>query len=116
MNIYEAIEVLTDRMKEDYAVGFMYRLTKGEELKPHQKDMIANYNEGIEIKEGRKYIKILSNRSVWGFIVATDDDKKFKKGDILMAAGYNAPARNAARGNVFNLEGTRVQWTGANYL
>ena len=32
-----------------------------------------------------------------------------------MAATYNAPARNKARGNV--LEGTaKISWTGANYL
>ena len=42
---------------------------------------------------------------VWGFVVNTDSDKKFKKGDLLKA-GFNAPARNAARGNV--LEGVLV--------
>ena len=33
-----------------------------------------------------------------------------------MSAGYNKPARNKARGNIFDLDNTRVQWTGANYL
>ena len=38
-----------------------------------------------------------------------------KKGDILKAAGYRAPARNSARGNV--LEGNyAIQWTGPLYL
>jgi hypothetical protein len=42
-------------------------------------------------------------------------DKKFKKGDILMAAGWNAPARNAARGNILD-GGYDINWTGACYL
>ncbi len=48
-------------------------------------------------------------------VVNTDNDKKFKKGDLLKAAGFNAPARNAARGNV--LEGNfQIRWTGPEYL
>ena len=49
--------------------------------------------------------------NVWGFVVAVDTDKKFKKGDLLKPAGFNAPARNAARGNVLE-GGFRIRWTG----
>jgi hypothetical protein len=53
--------------------------------------------------------------SAWGFIVKTDTDKKFKKGDILKCAGWSAPARNKARGNV--LDGNYpINWTGPLYL
>ena len=46
-----------------------------------------------------------------------EDDKKFKAGDILKAAGYNAPARNQARANVFEPETfANVSWTGPGYL
>ena len=69
----------------------------------------------------KKYIKILtelsngSQQSVWGFIVASENDKKFQVGDILMAAGWRGPARNKARGNV--LSGNfGSSWTGPNYL
>ena len=62
-----------------------------------------------------KYIKIISNRSAWGFIVNTDDDKLFKKGDLLKCAGYAAPARNKARGNVLE-GGFAIRWTGPAYL
>ena len=64
-------------------------------------------------KEGKKYIKIIRDRGVWGFVVK-EDGPKFKKGDILKAAGYNAPATNAARGNIF--EEFSVAWTGPHYL
>jgi hypothetical protein len=110
----EAIQNLKDRMIDDYN-DWTNRVAKGE-LSEHNLEMMRQYEEEIEFVEGRKYIKVLQNRSAWGFIVATDDDKLFKKGDILMAAGYNKPARNKARGNVFDLDNTRVQWTGANYL
>ena len=85
-----------------------------EELSGYFAEKVANYDDILEVKYGQKYIKIISDRSVWGFIVNTDNDKKFKKGDILKAAGYNAPARNAARGNVF--DGYTIQWTGPLYL
>ena len=76
---------------------------------------IADFENSFEIKEGTKYIKLVrKNNGVWGFIVNTDKDKKFKYGDILMAAGYNAPARNKARGNIF--EDYSVAWTGPHYL
>ena len=86
---------------------------------PAKSDITVKMNEkyanSFEVKYGSKYIKIVSNNSVTAFIVGTDKDKKFKRGDILMAAGYNAPARNKARGNL--LDGNYpIQWTGPLYL
>ena len=77
------------------------------------KKMIAEFDEGLSYKTGSKYIKITKERGgVWGFVVNIDNDKKFKKGDILKAAGYAAPARNFARGNIL-AGGYKVNWTGA---
>ena len=74
---------------------------------------------GFKVKKGSKYIKILreqgSQESVWGFIVASEKDKKFQLGDILMAAGWRGPARNKARGNVLSGD-YNSRWTGPNYL
>ena len=88
-------------------------------MPPTKSDIRTKMNEeyvnSFEVKHGSKYIKILSNRSATAFIVGTDEDKKFKKGDILMAASYAAPARNGARGNV--LDGNYpINWTGPLYL
>ena len=84
------------------------------------KTMIAEFNDGLTYKTGSKYIKVITRSaggggSVWGFVVNTDKDKKFKKGDILKAAGWAAPARNAARGNILD-GGYPINWTGPLYL
>ena len=74
--------------------------------------MWDEYADGFSVSYNKKYVKIVTNKSVSAFIVAVDNDKKFKKGDILKPAGYNAPARNFARGNVFD-GGYEIRWTGA---
>mgnify|MGYP006171228023 FL=1 len=79
----------------------------------NNKKKVAEFDEGISYKTGSKYIKITKERGgVWGFVVNTDNDKKFKRGVILKAAGYAAPARNFARGNIID-GGYTVCWTGA---
>jgi len=74
--------------------------------------MVLEFNEGLTVKAGKKYIKIMSNSSVWGFVVNVDNDKQFRKGDLLKAASWAAPARNFARGNILD-GGYNVQWTGS---
>tara|TARA_B100000965_G_scaffold125470_1_gene104178 strand:+ start:681 stop:1055 length:375 start_codon:yes stop_codon:yes gene_type:complete len=109
------IENLLETIKTDY---FNWTSRNGtRELSEVNKKMIAEFNEELGYKEGNKYIKITNKNggSVWGFVVATDNHKKFKKGDILKAAGFNSPATNAARGNIID-GGYTVQWTGPLYL
>ena len=101
--IETAIETLIENIKQDY-LRYNY-----------PQFMVEKFNEGIKVEQGRKYIKVISNGGVWGFVMK-EDDKKFKAGDILMAAGYNAPARNRARGNILEGNFSWVQWTGPAYL
>ena len=81
-----------------------------------RREMFDDYVSNLTETYGSKYIKVISKRDgVKAFIVNTEHDKKFRYGDILKAASYNAPARNAARGNV--LDGSdNIEWTGACYL
>ena len=77
-------------------------------------------NDYYTYKVGKKYIKVISvhgdsrggQQSVWGFVnlnefvkarKMTNEVKNvtFKEGDILMAAGWNTPALNVPRGNLF---------------
>lgn len=99
------LEMLKERMIEDF--NFFIENPR----------MQQEFAEEIEFRQGRKYLKVLNRKSVWGFIVLDDKDPKFKVGDILKAASYNAPARNQARANVFEPETFKnVYWTGPGYL
>ena len=82
---------------------------------PENKKMCKEFADGWDVKMGKKYIKIISDSSAWAFVVNTDDDKLFKKGDLLKCAGWAAPARNKPRGNVLE-GGYRIEWTGPQYL
>lgn len=107
-----AVNELLANIKQDYIKFFT---AGGKEISSYGQQKIAAFEDETEVKVGSKYIKIIRDNSVWGFIVNTENDKKFKVGDILKAAGYNAPARNAARGNILE-GGYRIQWTGPLYL
>ena len=100
--------------KKDYQ-RFWEAGSKGEPLSGFAKDQLEGFMESLEFNSGSKYIKVIRENSVWGFIVNTETDSKFKYGDILKPAGWAAPARNIARGNVFE-DLSWVQWTGPAYL
>ena len=106
-DLQQGIQNLIDTMVEDYA--------KWAKSMDWDDSTTVKFADKIRTTEGKKYIKIVCNNSVAAFVVGVDNDKKFKKGDILMAAGWNAPARNAARGNILD-GGYAINWTGACYL
>ena len=107
------IKTLVGKIKEDY-IKFA-TLDSGKELTGYHAEQVDKFEDDINITDGRKYIKIVYCNCVWGFIVK-ENFKHFIKGDILKAAGFNAPTLNRARGNIFDLDNLRVKWTGANYL
>ena len=75
---------------------------------------LKEYDSKTRVDIGRKFIKVVQDRGVFAFIVK-EDGGKFKKGDILKPAGYRAPAKNSARGNI--LSGNYyIQWTGPLYM
>jgi len=106
------IKTLVGKMKKDY-VKFA-TANGGKELTSYLADQVDRFEKDITITSGRKYIKIVRENCVWGFVVK-EDGPKFKKGDILKAAGFNSPATNRARGNIFDDDYT-VRWTGPLYL
>jgi len=80
-------------------------------------EMVREFDAGVSYEVSRKFVKVITgqasgNTSVHSFIVLADDGK-FKRGDILMAASWKAPAKNFARGNVLAGNLKNVRWTGA---
>jgi len=105
-----ALGELEMRILEDYR-KFNFR---GKFSATHiRQEMYAKFVAGIGYLPGRKYLKIVKESSVWGFINLTN--KKFKEGDILKAAGWASPALNKARGNIFH-DNYEISWTGPKYL
>jgi hypothetical protein len=98
--------------KDDYVK--MSTSNGKKELVGYSKEQVDNWDNKTKVSFGKKYIKIVQDTGVFAFIVK-EDFKNFKKGDILKAAGYNAPALNSARGNVLNGD-YAIQWTGPLYM
>jgi hypothetical protein len=107
-DIKNGVEALIQAAKDDYAYCFL----SADEVDRVAKEMADRYNDGMNYLPGKKYIKIVCATAVHSFVVNTDNDKKFKRGDILKAASWNAPARNFARGNVLDGSLECVRWTG----
>ena len=82
----------------------------------------VEYSSGTErvnitIKPGRKFIKIIRQNSVWGFVAKSDGTHKgvpMKMGDVLKAASWNAAAKHT-RGNIFDDNQDYFRWTGPDY-
>lgn len=84
----------------------------GEQCEIRQQ-MIDDFKNALTYEIRQKFIKVITGpqRSVHSFVMLADDDK-FKRGDILKAASWKAPAKNFARGNVLTGQ-YQTKWTGA---
>ena len=113
----DALGNLMQGIKDDYA-GWG---SNPNDLSGSQKDirlkMIDDFNKNLDVKSGRKFDKITTNGSVWGFVAKDDGVHKgipHKMGDVFKAAGWSAPAK-WARGSIFS-DKKFYSWTGPNYL
>ena len=110
-NLKDGITNMMLGAKDDY---IRMSTIGGRELTGYSKEQVDNWDNKTRVSEGKKYIKIVQDTGVFAFVMK-EDSGRFKKGDILKAAGYNKPALNSARGNV--LTGNyAIQWTGPLYL
>ena len=110
-NLKDGITNMMLGAKDDY---IKMSTSGGKELTGYSKEQVDNWDSKTKVSQGKKYIKIVQDTGVFAFVMK-EDSGRFKKGDILKAAGYNKPALNSARGNV--LTGNyAIQWTGPLYL
>ena len=110
-NILSGIAVMMQGAKDDY---IKMSTSGGKELVGYSKEQVDNWDSKTKVTFGKKYIKIVQDTGVFAFVMK-EDSGRFKKGDILKAAGYNKPALNSARGNVLE-GGYAIQWTGPLYM
>ena len=107
----EGMEMMLEHMRADYC-GWSrsgFRDISEEILSDSEK----RYCDGLHYTVGQKYIKVISESgSVSGFIVNTENHKKFALADILKPAGWRGPAKNFARGNILERNFSRLRWPG----
>ena len=104
-----AVDDLIFDIKTDY-INWYRQAMKSMSPDMTEEDFILKskkFLHSIRIEEGKKYIKIYTGNSIWGFVVKEDNTVKCLKsgnyficGDILKADSYVSPARNYSRGNV----------------
>lgn len=111
------IKELIEAIKSDY-IKWKAKSARsmGRAFAPEADAQVKEFCQSISYSVGKSYIKVVQKGSVWGFIVNSDSDKMFKRGDILKPASWASPARNRARGNVIEKNFSWVQWTGPAYI
>ena len=110
-NLKDGITNMMNGAKDDY---IRMSTSGGKDLTGYSLEQVEQWDNKTKVSMGKKYIKIVQDTGVFAFVMK-EDSGRFKKGDILKAAGYNKPALNSPRGNV--LTGNyAIQWTGPLYL
>ena len=81
-------------------------------------DRVNEFRNGLKVKSGRKFDKVIEKGRVWGFIAkkaGVFTGQTYECGDVFKAASWNAPAK-WVRGSIFNGRTDWFSWTGPNYL
>jgi len=114
----EALGNLMGGIKEDYKNWGSDIDKLDESSKKIRLEMIDRFNKNLDIRSGRKFDKVVSNGSVWGFVAKTNGVLKgipYFVGDVFKPAGWSAPAKHV-RGSIFSSKSNWYSWTGPNYL
>ena len=113
-----SVSNLLENIKKSYAGWGSDIDSLDEPSKSIRLKMIDEFNRNLDIRSGRKFDKVVSNGSVWGFVAKTNGVLKgipYFVGNVFKAAGWRAPAKHV-RGSIFSSETNWYSWTGPNYL
>ena len=113
-----SVNKLLENIKVNYAGWGSDIESLDEPSKSIRLKMIDEFNNSIEVRSGRKFDKVVSNGSVWGFVAKTNgvlNGFPYFVGDVFKPAGWRAPAKHV-RGSIFSSETNWFSWTGPRYL
>ena len=93
-----------DYLKNNPIVANFIQKVDGERKAYYERANMPNQFRPFTVEIGSKFIRLWAGTSCWGFISRVDGDLKgapIKKGDLLKAATWKAPAKHA-RGNIID--------------
>ena len=106
-----------DYLKNNPIVANFITKVNDERKEYYEKSGHSTKKTELTVEIGNKFIRLWDSSSCWGFISRVDGDLKgspIKKGDLLKAATWKAPAKHS-RGNI--IDGTaRYGVYGPEYL
>ena len=106
-----------DYLKSNPIVANFIEKVNAERKEYYDKINLSSKEPDLVVEIGNKFIRLWQGTSCWGFISRVDGDLKgspIKKGDLLKAATWKAPAKHS-RGNI--MDGTaRYGVYGPEYL
>jgi hypothetical protein len=116
-NMRQTEQKALDYLKSNPIVANFIKKVNAERKKYYKKINLSSKEPDLIVEIGNKFIRLWQGTSCWGFISRVDGDLKgspIKKGDLLKAATWKAPAKHA-RGNI--IDGTaRYGVYGPEYL
>ena len=92
--------------RSDYAKWSSPESVDDDRMKQTKLRMIDEFNQGVKVRFGRKYTKVIQGSSVWGFIANDDGVLKgipYKKGDVLIKPLDGEHLANVAREVLFSI-------------
>ena len=116
----ERVDILLKNIGKDYDswTGIEPLREMDESSLKIKKESSDRFKKGLKLSHGRKYIKVMENNRVWGFIAVTDGVLKgipYRFGDVFKAAGWRAPAKHV-RGSIYLDRTDWFHWTGPMYI
>ena len=128
----EGLQILKRKIADNYDIwSDSIKLRNGNDSK-YRDEQAENFRNNLKVAITRKYIKVIADNKVWGFIVRENDsvlcstsEAYFSRGDILKPVGQKQTLKKYSLGNIIHgnpnnydkpnpdYPDFKVYWTGA---